>query len=230
MNVKIENSNPIKKKTEMLCGFVLEGSEKILGFNKINSKIVESIKQSLKDNNGEIGRVTVVPTNNKTLAKRILLAGIGKKGKITNDTIRFVSGKIAQKANELKLKEFSIITPPSYLFEPSLSASQIIEGCKMSLYTFEKFKTIKKSPVPNLTILVSKSNKILKAIKNAEIISEGVIFTKNIANLPPNECSPSTMATFAKNIAKKNKMKCIVFSQNELCKKRVWWNYCSWER
>ena len=219
MKIKIENSNPSRKKTEMLCGFVLEGSYEILGLNKINSKIVDSIKQSLKDNNGEIGKVTVVPTNKKTFAKRILLAGIGKKEKITNDTIRFVSGKIAQKASELKLKEFSIITPPSYLIEPISAATQITEGCKMALYKFEKFKSKQEGSDPDLSILVSKSNRISKAIKNSEIISDGVIFTKSIANLPPNECTPTTLATFAKSIAKKNKMKCVVLSKNELKKK-----------
>ena len=219
MKIKIENSNPIKKKTEMLCGFVIEDSDKILGLNKINLKITDGIKQSLKDNNGEKGRVTVVPTNNKTLAKRILLAGIGRKEKITNDTIRFVSGKIAQKAKELKIKEFSIITPPSFLIETSSSTSQITEGCKMSLNKFEKFKSKKEGPTPDLTILVSHSNKISKNIKISEIISEGVIFARNIANLPPNECTPTTLSNFAKEISKKNKMKCTIFSPNELKKK-----------
>ncbi len=219
MKIKIENSNSSRKKTEMLCGFVLEDSDKILGLNKISSKITSSIKQSLKDINGEMGKITIVPTNNKTPAKRILLAGIGKKEKITNNTIRFVSGKIAQKARELKLKEFTIIAPPSNVIEPISSTSQITEGCKMALYKFEKFKSKKEGSSPDLSILVSKSNKISKAIKNSEIISDAVIFTKSIANLPPNECSPTTLATFSKSIAKKNKMKCVVFSKNELKKK-----------
>jgi leucyl aminopeptidase len=219
LRVKIENSNPVSKKTEMLCGFVLENSDKILGLNKINSKISDSIKQSLRDNDGVLGRVTIVPTNNKTLAKRILLAGIGKKEKITNDTIRFVSGKIAKKAREIKLKEFSIITPPSFLTDPASSVSQITEGCKLTLNKFDNFKSKKEGPAPDLTILVSQSNKNSKAIKNSEIISEGVIFARNIANLPPNECTPTTLTTFAKIIAKKNKVKCVIFSQNELQKK-----------
>jgi len=219
MKIKIETSNPVLKKTEMLCGFVLEGSNKILGLNEINSKILDSVKQSLKDINGEFDKIAIIPTNNQISAKRILIAGIGKKEKITNDTIRFISGKIAQKANELKLKEFSIISPPSSIIEPISSSSQIIEGCKMSLYKFEKYKSKKESPLPNLTIFISKSDKILKSIKNSEIISNGVIFAKSIANLPPNECTPNTLASFAKNISKENKIKCLVFSKSELKKK-----------
>ncbi|MBA4454096.1 MAG: aminopeptidase, partial [Nitrosopumilaceae archaeon] len=81
MKIKIEGSNPLRKKTEALCGFVLENSDKILGLNKINSKISESVKQSIKDINGEFGKISVIPTNNKIAAKRIIIAGIGKKDK-----------------------------------------------------------------------------------------------------------------------------------------------------
>jgi leucyl aminopeptidase len=219
VKIKIDSSNPSKKKTEMLCGFVFENSDKILGLNNIDSKISPSVKQSLKDINGEMGKIVVVPTNNKVQAKRILLAGIGKKEKFTNDTIRFVSGKIAQKAKELKLKEFAVIVPSNSAIETISASSQIIEGCKMSLYKFEKFKSKKEGKSPDLSIFVSKSNKVSNAIKNSEIISDGVIFTKGIANLPPNECTPTSLATFAKMMAKKNKMKCIIFSKNELAKK-----------
>jgi leucyl aminopeptidase len=167
---------------------------------------------------GVLGKISVIPSTGKT-AQRILLAGIGKKEKFTNDTIRYVSGKIAQKARELKLKEFSIIVPPSSIIEPVLSVSQIVEGCKMSLYKFEKYKSKKENNVPDLTILVSKSEKISKAIKIADIVSNGAVYTKNIANLPPNECIPATLANLAKTISKNNNMKCTIISKKELKKK-----------
>ncbi|MFB5626669.1 MAG: leucyl aminopeptidase [Nitrosarchaeum sp.] len=219
MKIKVENPEFTKKKTMMICGFVLEGSDKILGLEKNGSEINSSIKQPINDMGGTFGKILVVPATGKISAHRILLAGLGKKEKFTNDTIRFVSGKIAQKARELKLKEFSIISPPSSLIEPISSVSQIVEGCKMSLYKFEKYKSKKENSNPDLTILVPKSEKILKIVKSAEIISDGVIYTKNIANLPPNECIPATLASFAKIISKKNKMKCNIISKMELKKR-----------
>jgi len=219
MKIRIENPNNSKKKTAMLCGFVLEDSDKVLGLENIDSKIIPSIKQSINDMRGIFGKILVIPTTGRTASQRILLAGLGKKENFTNDSIRFVSGKIAQKARELKLKEFSIIVPPSSLIEPISSVSQIVEGCKMSLYKFEKYKSKKENNIPDLTILVSKSEKISKAIKIAEIVSDGAIYTKSIANLPPNECIPATLANFARIISKKNNMKCNIISKNELKKK-----------
>lgn len=217
MKIRVETPNRSKKKTAMLCGFVLENSDKILGLEDVNSKIATSVKQSINDMGGTFGKISIVPTTGMAV-QRILLAGIGKKENFTKDTIRFVSGKIAQKARELKLKEFSIIIPPSSLIETISSASQIVEGCKMSLYKFEKYKSKKENVIPNLTILVSKSEKVSKAIKIAEIVSDGAIYTKSIANLPPNECVPTTLANFAKIISNKNNMKCNIISKKELKK------------
>ena len=217
MKIQVENPSN-SKKTAMLCGFVLENSDKILGLQNINSKTTASIKQSINDMGGVFGKLSIIPTTG-TSAQRILLAGLGKKENFTNDTIRFVSGKIAQKAKELKLREFTIIAPPSSIIEPISSVSQIVEGCKMSLYKFEKYKSKKENTIPNLTILISKSEKISNAIKNAVVVSEGVIYTKSIANLPPNECTPTTLANFARIIAKKNNMKCNIISKTDLKKR-----------
>jgi len=217
--MKIKTESSAKKKTNLLCGFVIEKSNKVLGLPKFDTKTTSTINQSLKDMEGKLGNLSVIPMPGKKPVQRILLAGIGKKENLTKDTIRFVSGKIAQKARELKLSEFSIISPPSFVTEPTSAVSQIVEGTKMALYKFEKFKTEKVETFPNLTIIVSKSNKISKAIKIAEIVADGTIFTKSIANLPPNECTPTTLANFAKIISKKNNMKCTVISKQELKKK-----------
>ena len=216
MRIKSENS---VKNTQLLCGFVLENSNKVLGLKKFDTKTTSAINQSLKDMEGKLGRFSIIPVPGKKPAQRILLAGIGKKENLTKDTIRNISGKIAQKARELKLKEFSIIVPPNVVIDQISSVSQIIEGSKMSLYKFDKFKAEKAEKSPDLTIVVSKSKKISQTIKTSEIIADGAIFTKSIANLPPNECTPSTLAGFAKIMSKKNKMKCNIISKLELKKK-----------
>ena len=217
--MKIKTEESTKKKTSLLCGFVVENSNKVTGLPNFDKKITSSINQSLNDMNGKLGKLSIIPIPEKNSIQRILLAGIGKKDNLTRDTIRVVSGKIAQKARELKLKEFSIIAPPSAVIESTSSVSQIIEGVKMALYKFDKFKSEKMDPDPDLTIIVSKSSKISKIIKTAEIIADGAIYTKSIANLPPNECTPTTLANFAKTISKKNKMNCKIISEPELKKR-----------
>jgi len=89
MKVKSENS---VKNTQLLCGFVLENSNKVLGLKKFDSKTTSAINQSLKDMEGKLGRFSIIPIPGKKPAQRILLAGIGKKENLTKDTIRNISG------------------------------------------------------------------------------------------------------------------------------------------
>jgi leucyl aminopeptidase len=215
MKIKVQNT---PKKTHLLCGFVLEKSDKVLGLPKLDAKTSFAVNQSLKDIEGKAGKLSIIPSTGKKQFQRILIAGIGRKEDITKDTFRQISGRIAQKARELKLKEFSIIVPPTFVMDQISSSAQIVEGAKMALYKFEKFKAEKEENAPDLTIIVSKSNNVLQSIKTAEVVADGAIFTKSIANLPPNECTPSALADFAKTISK-NKMKCKIISKPELKKK-----------
>ena len=219
MVLKIKVETKTTKKTSLLCNFVFENSDKLLGIRKFDSKTTQIVNQSLKDLNGKLGELNIIPTPKGKFTDRILLAGLGNKDALTRDTIRIVSGKIAQKARELKLKEFSIVVPPNFVGDQISLISQVVEGCKMALYKFDKFKTEKIGESPDLTIITSKSKKTIDTIKTAEITADGAIFTKTIANLPPNQCNPNTLANCAKEISKKNKMKCNVISKTELKKR-----------
>lgn len=190
--------------TEMLCGFVREGGDKMLGFGKI--KVPQAASQALADMKGKMGATSVVyaPVSKY---QRVLLAGLGTDMK--EDTVRFVSGKIAQKAVELGVKEFSIVSPDDE------STSRIVEGVSMSLYRFDRFKSKKGDALPECTI-VATGGKAARAAKKARIVSDGVEFTRNTANMPPNECTPATLAGLAKKIASKNKIKCTVVTKAEL--------------
>ena len=210
MKIKSEKISA-RKKTQMLCSFVYEkSSPERLG--KLDTKLDSAVKQSIKEIEGKKGKLSVIHTHGIIPAKRILIAGLGKKSKQDTDTLRFVSGKIAKKSRELGLDEYSVILPKG------ANVSEVVEGSLLSLYTFDKFKSKKEKKSPNITILSENTPKIKNAIKISEKVSEAAIFTKSIANLPPNQCSPSTLAGFAKSMASKNKIKCTIYDKSKLKK------------
>ena len=145
-----------------------------------------------------------------------MIAGLGKKNKLTSDVIRDVTGIITKKINELKIKEFSIIIPDKTSIDNNQIISSIVEGANLSLYEFDLFKKEKSNnKEPDLTLLTPDKN-AQKIIKDSIIISDAVKFTRDVANLPPNECPPMKLGEIAKKIANENKMKCTVFSKNEI--------------
>ena len=63
--MKIKTESSAKKKTELLCGFVLENSNKVLGLPKLDTKTSFVINQSLKDMGGKMGKLTIIPVPSK---------------------------------------------------------------------------------------------------------------------------------------------------------------------
>lgn len=219
MKIRSESAKPLKKKTSVLCAFVLENSNEPLGLRKINEKINSSVKDAIKETKGKIGGISIVSTLGIIPPKNILIAGLGPKNKLSTDVLRNVSGKIAQKIRSMGLPEFSIIVPSGFPIDSISSISAIVEGSILSMYSFDTYKKEKSEKSPNLCILVSNSQNAQKIISKAEIVSQGVIYARSIANLPPNDCSPLRLANFANAVATKNRLKCKIISKDELRKK-----------
>lgn len=94
MKIKVQNT---PKKTHLLCGFVLEKSDKVLGLPKLDAKTSFAVNQSLKDIEGKAGKLSIIPSTGKKQFQRILIAGIGRKEDITKDTFRQISGELLKK-------------------------------------------------------------------------------------------------------------------------------------
>ncbi|MFB5630777.1 MAG: leucyl aminopeptidase [Nitrosopumilaceae archaeon] len=219
MKIRSESVKPSKKKTAILCVYVLENSNEPFGLGKMNEKIDISIKEAVKEIRGKNGAIAIVNTFGMISPKKILIAGLGPRKKLSVDVLRDVTGKITQKIRSMGLPEFAITIPSNFPLDSNIAISTIVEGSLLSMYSFDRYKNEKSDPSPNLSILVSDSKNAQNIISKAEIVSQGVIYTRSIANLPPNDCPPSKLASFANAVATKNKLKCKILEKNELKKK-----------
>ena len=216
MRIKSEAISPAKKRTSVLCAFCFEGNNTPIGLGKLHKKIDQTIFQSVKEIKGKKNEIVIIHTHKEMPAEKVLIAGLGKKNKITSDVIRDVTGNITKKINGLGIREFSIIVPEKISIRDELVISSIVEGANLSLYNFDLFKKEKNnSKEPDLSLLTSKKD-AQKVIKTSMVISDAVRFTRDVAHLPPNECPPKKLAEIAKQISNQNKIKCTVFSKNEI--------------
>jgi len=216
MRVRAESGSPEKKKTSVLCAFCFEDTNTPIGLGKLHKKIDQAVLQSIKEIKGKKNKITLIHSHKEIPPERILIAGLGKKNRLTSDVIRDVTGNITKKIHELGIREFSIIIPDKIAIRNEQVISSIVEGANLSLYDFDLFKKEKSDKKePDLTLFTSDKD-AQKIIKNAITISDAVKFTRDVANLPPNECPPLKLGEIAKKISNQNKMKCTVFSKNEI--------------
>jgi len=216
MRVRAESGSPEKKKTSVLCAFCFEDTNTPIGLGKLHKKIDQAVLQSIKEIKGKKNKITLIHSHKEIPPERILIAGLGKKNRLTSDVMRDVTGNITKKIHELGIREFSIIIPDKIAIRNEQVISSIVEGANLSLYDFDLFKKEKSDKKePDLTLFTSDKD-AQKIIKNSITISDAVKFTRDVANLPPNECPPIKLGEIAKKISNQNKMKCTVFSKNEI--------------
>jgi leucyl aminopeptidase len=153
-----------------------------------------------------------------TSASRLLLVGCGKEKELDGSRYRKI---VANAINKLKLTsateavsylaDLNVKTPGSESKDDYWKLKQFVEISQKALYEFNQFKSKNKRPknkLRKLVLMVSDRKLVAtgeRAIKNGCAISNGVSLARDLANLPPNICTPSYLAEQAKKLGKSQK-------------------------
>jgi len=122
---------------------------------------------------------------------------------------------VVNKSKELGISEFVLI-PFKNMDKEHLSA--MVEGIKLSDYSFNNYKRDEdRNNLNQVRILIRNDMKnSLKIIQHSVVVSDAVIFTRDISNLPPNDCSPKDLATLSKKLSENQKVKVRVIEKEEM--------------
>ncbi len=218
VQVKVEKAKIDQKQTSLLVIGVFEDEQDFTQSKELDPVVFASIKESLenKEFRGTLGSSLLVYTLGKGSMKKIMLLGLGKKEKFTDEGARVCAGKAAQKAKELGAKEFSILQFPN-LDEGLVEA--MTEGIVLALYSFDKYKDTKEpiTKIEEVAILInSDSLKFQSVADKASLIVEAVNFARDMGNMPPNDCPPAQLASTSFSLAQEFGMKVRVIDRYEL--------------
>jgi leucyl aminopeptidase len=218
VQVKVEKARIDQKQTSLLVIGVFEGDQDFPHSKDLDPSVSSSIRETLenKEFRGIFGSSIVVYTLGKGSIKKIILLGLGKREKFTNESARICAGKATRKAQELGIKEFSMLQF-SNLDDGLVEA--MTEGIALALYSFDKYKETKEpaSKIEEVTILInSDSLRFQSVVEKANILVEAVNFARDIGNLPPNDCPPAHLASIAVSLAQDYGIKARIMDRYEL--------------
>lgn len=200
------------KQTSLLVLGVFEDNVEDLknqleGFSSELVQLVTRIIEA-KEHTGTLGSSCVVHCFGRSPMARIMLVGLGRRSSLDKENVRVLAGKIAVKAMEINVREYSI-KPFTRLTKDFAEA--ICEGTCLSLYKFEQYKSQKMgehlygSSLSSVTLLVDGNREEWQRILDTTaVIIEAVNFGRDLANLPPNVCSPEYMARVALDLSSKH--------------------------
>ncbi len=162
--------------------------------------------------NGKVGQTLPLYQVGDGAYDQLLLVGCGKDTSLAPMTFRKIVLSAMKALTATNATEATCYLSELAVKEQNMfwKVKQVVEATMDSLYRFDLFKT-EKEPLSSLKEIIlpvadAKEQKTCElAIKQGMAIADGVMLTKNLANLPSNICTPSFLAEQAKDFAKMDK-------------------------
>lgn len=201
----------IKQTPLLILGVFEDDAEDILAeLDGSSPTIVEIVKQVIreKEHSGSFGTSCIIHSFTGP-AHRIMLLGLGPNKSLDKEKIRDLAGKVATKAMEINVREYCI-KPFMQLTKDFVEA--ICEGTCLSLYKFDQYQSQKvsekshgASSLLEVSLLVEGDRQDWqRVLDTTRTIIDAVNFGRDLANLPPNECSPEYLARIALELSSKH--------------------------
>ena len=161
--------------------------------------------QQLTDNGelkGDLGTAVVLHTNGDLNARRVVVAGIGKKDELDADALRTAASAVAHRVADVggtlawQLDE----SLPLSLEE---QARAIVEGTMLGSYNPARWKTQEQpeARVEKIVLYTTAADGLAESAGRVASVGKWVNVARDLANSPPNELTPEVLATRAVELA-----------------------------
>jgi leucyl aminopeptidase len=147
-------------------------------------------------------------------AKRLIVAGLGKKDKFTTEKLRRAAALVGQRARALALAEISCVPPSGDRAE---NTQAVVEGIALALYEYKRWKSKNTKPLKLQTVRVDGD---ADAVRRGEIYARATCLTRDLVNDPPSVCTPRYLAEAARKIARKG-IAIKVFNEKQIKKMKM---------
>lgn len=174
------------------------------------------------DFGGKSEQVAVIYPRGAILARRVVMVGIGKPEDVTPETIRRASAVAMKRAQELGAAQVTLTLPPGDAF---LGAHAAVEGAILGLWSYRGQKTTpdESNKLTSITVLASQAelSAAQDGVKSGRAYAGATIVARNLANLPPNICTPAYLAEQAIEIAIANGLRAEILEKGQILALRM---------
>lgn len=213
MEFSVKSGHPEKQRTACLVAGVYENRRLTHIAEHLDSASQNFISNILRkgDLDGKSGQLLMLHNIPNTLCDRLLLVGCGRERELGDSQFRDIIRKVMSHLSHTGATD-AVCT----LTELNVKGRDIrwkirqaIEVTQDALYTFEQFKTKKyanKRSLRRITFTVPTRRELQmgeRAVLQGQAVANAVQYAKDIANMPPNICTPIYLAKEAEKLHEK---------------------------
>jgi len=148
---------------------------------------------------GELGRTVVLHTNGSGNARRVVVAGVGKRADVDADAIRTAAAAVARRLRDVG-GTLGWTLDDSLPLPVDEQARAVVEGAVLGGYSPGRWKTVEKQPL-QIEKIVLYGAEGSEVAARAATVSKWVNRARDLANSPPNELTPEVLAQRAAELA-----------------------------
>ena len=150
---------------------------------------------------GDLGRTVLLHTDGGSTARRVVVAGIGKRAEVDADVVRTAAAAVARRLRDVG-GTLGWTLDDSLALSLDEQARAVVEGAVLGAYSPGRWKTEEKSGKRiGKIVLYGGDNGVGDAARRAAIVSKWVNWARDLANSPPNELTPEGLAKRAADLA-----------------------------
>src|SRR6266550_3475397 len=154
------------------------------------------------DLKGELGTTVVLHTDGELNARRVVVAGIGKKEEVDADALRTAASAVADRVADVG-GTLAWLLDDSLPLPLAVQARAIVEGTMLGSYSPARWKTQEKpaARVEKIVLYTTAGNGLAESASRIATVGKWVNFARDLANSPPNELTPEALAMRAAELA-----------------------------
>lgn len=196
-------------------------SAKVL--DKITQGYIKSILTS-GDMDGKVNTSLLLHNVPGTHFKRILLIGLGKEQEFKEKTFLGAINSIFSTLQKTAVTDVMLFLSDFPIKERAneWKISQTVIAAINSLYQFNQLKSKPENnpgKLRKILLCIDNRSELIaceQAMQQGLAIAHGMNLTKDLGNLAPNICTPTYLATQAKNLAKTHKLKASILEEKDM--------------
>jgi len=230
MDVVAQSGNIFETASEVLVVTWFEGEEMPAGTAKSLDQRCDGLLSRLiqeRDFEGRLNQISLVYPGVGLPAKRILLAGLGRRADFELEKLRGAFARAAQQIRSINVKSItSFVNFPEWScgrFSLDELTEAVVEGTLLGLYQFTPFKTVDREKIKEVDsfVLVEERVECLPIVSaaagRAEAIARAVSFARDLVSAPGNEMTPRILAEKALEMASsRGKIESAIFDEAKM--------------
>lgn len=228
MNIRSKAQAILNIECDVLILFVIEDqvtlSDSAQTLDSLLNGALTAVSE-LGDFTGKKGQSHLLYTRGVLPASRLLLVGVGQENAITTDTLRRTAATAVRKAREMRTKIAAVLLTdfPNQHISISQAAQAVAEGSLLGGYEYRGQKSTEAPPETGLpeTLDLVVVDAVLEGEAQAGLstgmaFAAGGIIARDLANLPPNICTPAYLAQHARDMAESTGLTCEILEEQQM--------------